>query len=222
VEIRVSRDAAIEAREISKRRGGRLVVDDVSFTVAGGEVVALVGANGAGKSTLLAIVAGSLAPDRGWVAINGATSGRRRQLGYVPEAANPPGHLTGGELLALAAALRGGATSSAATSGGATLDDTTRARLGVDALAGPRIERMSLGQRRRVCLAAALVGAPSALVLDEPDNGLDADGLDALVEIVAAAKARNAAVLVATHDPAVRSRLGARELHLDGGKLVGQ
>jgi ABC-type multidrug transport system ATPase subunit len=215
----------IEARNVSKRRGGRLVVDDVSFTVAGSEVVALVGANGAGKSTLLAIVAGSLAPDRGWVANNGATSGRRRQLGYVPEAADPPGHLTGGELLALAAALRDGATKGRATKGGngaAPLDDATRARLGVDALAGQRIERMSLGQRRRVCLAAALVGAPSALVLDEPDNGLDADGLDALVEIISAATARNAAILVATHDPAVRSRLGARELHLDGGRLVGQ
>ena len=202
--------AVIEVRDVSKRRGGRLVVDDVSFTVAAGEVAALVGANGAGKSTLLAIIAGALAPDRGWVAIAGATSGRRRQLGYVPEAADPPGHLTGGELLALAAALRGAPP----------LDDATRARLGVDALAGHRIERMSLGQRRRACLAAALVGAPPALVLDEPDNGLDADGLDALVELVAAATARDAAVLVATHDPAVRARLAAREFHLDAGKLV--
>ena len=200
----------IEARDLTKRRGGRLVVDEVSFTVAGGEVAAIVGANGAGKSTILAIVAGALPPDRGWVAVGGATSGRRRQLGYVPEAADPPGHLTGGELLALAAALRGSAP----------LDDATRARLGVDPLAGQRIERMSLGQRRRVCLAAALVGAPRALVLDEPDNGLDADGLDALVDLIAAATARNAAVLVATHDPAVRTRLGARELRLDAGRIV--
>jgi ABC-2 type transport system ATP-binding protein len=199
----------IEARGVTKRRGGRIVVDDVSFVVKAGEVAALVGANGAGKSTLLAIVAGSLAPDRGWVAIAGATSGRRRQLGYVPEAADPPGHLTGGELLALAAALRGAPP----------LDEKTRERLGVAGLDGHRLERMSLGQRRRACLAAALVGAPPALVLDEPDNGLDVDGLDALVELVAAATARNAAVLVATHDPEVRTRLGAREIQLDGGKL---
>jgi ABC-2 type transport system ATP-binding protein len=199
----------IEARGVTKRRGGRIVVDDVSFVVKAGEVAALVGANGAGKSTLLAIVAGSLAPDRGWVAIAGATSGRRRQLGYVPEAADPPGHLTGGELLALAAALRGAPP----------LDEKTRERLGVAGLDGHRLERMSLGQRRRACLAAALVGAPPALVLDEPDNGLDVDGLDALVELVAAATSRNAAVLVATHDPEVRTRLGAREIQLDSGKL---
>ncbi|HUQ08590.1 MAG TPA: ABC transporter ATP-binding protein [Kofleriaceae bacterium] len=200
----------IEVRDVTKRRGGRIVVDEVSFVVKGGEVAALVGANGAGKSTLLAIVAGSLAPDRGWVAIAGATSGRRRQLGYVPEAADPPGHLTGGELLSLAAALRGAPP----------LDEQTRKRLGVETLDGHRIERMSLGQRRRACLAAALVGDPVALVLDEPDNGLDVDGLDALVELIAAATARNAAVLVATHDPAVRTRLGAREIVLDGGKVA--
>jgi ABC-type multidrug transport system ATPase subunit len=202
----------IEARDLVKRRSGRLVVDEVSFTIARGEVAALVGANGAGKSTILAMVAGSLSPDRGWVSINGATSGRRRQLGYVPEAADPPGHLTGGELLALAAALRGAPP----------LDDATRTKLGVDPLMSHRIERMSLGQRRRACLAAALVGAPPALVFDEPDNGLDATGLDTLVELIAAATARGAAVLVSTHDPAVRARRAARELDLDREKLGSQ
>ncbi|MBE7454846.1 MAG: ABC transporter ATP-binding protein [Kofleriaceae bacterium] len=200
----------IEARGLGKRRGGRWVVDDVSFTVAAGEVVALVGDNGAGKSTILAMVAGALAPGRGWVAIAGATSGRRRQLGYVPEGADPPGHLTGGELLALAAGLRGAPP----------LDARVRARLGLDELADQRLERMSLGQRRRACLGAALVGAPPALVLDEPDNGLDVAGLDALVELVAGATAAGTAVLVATHDPEVRTRLGARALPLAAGRLA--
>ncbi len=194
----------IEVHELVKRRGGRIVLDRVSFTVERGEVVALVGPNGCGKSTLLGVVAGVLSPDQGWVAIEGATSGRRRVLGYVPEGADPPGHLTGGELLALAAGLRQAAP----------LDGAMRMRLGLDALAGQRIEKMSLGQRRRVCLGAALVGAPPALILDEPDNGLDVDGLTALVEIVDAARARGASVLVATHDPAVQDRLGVRRVSL--------
>lgn len=194
----------IEAHEVVKKRGGKLVLDRLSMTVARGECVALVGPNGCGKSTLIAIVAGVLSPDRGWVAIDGATSGRRRVLGYVPEGADPPGHLTGGELLALAAGLRRAPP----------LDDAVRARLGLDDLAGRRVDRMSLGQRRRICLGAALVGDPPALILDEPDNGLDVDGLDALVEIVASACARGASVLVATHDPAVRERLDARVVEL--------
>ena len=201
---------AIEARDLVKRRGGRRVLDGASFSVGCGEVAALVGANGAGKSTILAIVAGVLAPDQGWVSIDGATSGARRKLGYVPEAADPPGHLTAGELLALVAGLRRSSP----------LDPAVRARLGLDALAAHRIDRMSLGQRRRACLGAALVGDPPALVLDEPDNGLDTDGLDALVELVAAARTRGAGVLVATHDPAMRDRLAARTLTLADGKVV--
>lgn len=200
----------LEVRDLSVFYGDAQALDGVSLEVGDGQVVALVGANGAGKSTILAMVAGALAPDRGWVAIAGATSGRRRQLGYVPEGADPPGHLTGGELLALAAGLRGAPP----------LDARVRVRLGLDELAGQRLERMSLGQRRRACLGAALVGAPPALVLDEPDNGLDGAGLDALVELVTGAAAAGAAMLVATHDPEVRTRLGARVLTLTAGRLT--
>ena len=201
--------AAIEVRGLGKRRGGRWVVDDLSFTVAPGEIVALVGGNGAGKSTTLAIVAGALAIDRGWVAIAGATSGRRRHVGYVPEGADAPGHLTAAELWALVGGLRGGAA----------VDAAVTAALELDVLAPLRFDRMSLGQRRRACLAAALIGAPPALVLDEPDNGLDDRGLAAMAVLLAAATARGAGVLIATHDPAVRSRIATRELVLEQGKL---
>jgi ABC-type multidrug transport system ATPase subunit len=209
-ERRAAGGAAIEVHALGKRRGGRWVLDDVTFTVAAGEVVALVGGNGAGKSTLLACAAGALDADRGWVAIAGHTSGRRRQAGYAPEAADAPGHLTGGELWALVSALRGGAR----------LDDEAARLLAIGALAAIRLDRMSLGQRRRAVLAAALVGAPAALLLDEPDNGLDAAGLDALVALVAREAARGAAVLVATHDPAVRERLAARTVTLVEGRLA--
>ncbi|MEZ4401367.1 MAG: ABC transporter ATP-binding protein [Kofleriaceae bacterium] len=201
--------AAIEARGLCKRRGGRWVVDELTFAVAPGEVVALVGGNGAGKSTTLAMVAGALAPDRGWVAIAGASSGTRRRVGYVPEGADPPGHLTGGELWALVGGLRGGAALAPAVADQLELRD----------LAGRRLDRMSLGQRRRACLAAALVGAPPALVLDEPDNGLDADGLAALAALVRAAATAGAGVLLATHDPAIRADLADRTLTLHDGVL---
>ena len=201
---------AIEVRGLGKRRGGRWVLDDVSFTIGAGEVAALVGGNGAGKSTLLACAAGALEADRGWVAVAGATSGRRRHAGYAPEGADAPGHLTGAELWALVAALRGVGP----------LDDEAAARLALAPLAGLRLERMSLGQRRRAVLGAALIGAPPALLLDEPDNGLDVGGLDALVALVGREAARGAAVLVATHDPAVRERLGARAIRLEAGRLV--
>ncbi len=201
---------ALEVHGLGKRRGGRWVLDDVSFTVAAGEVVGLLGGNGAGKSTLLACAAGALEPDRGWVAVGGATSGRRRHVGYAPEGADAPGHLTGGELWALVASLRPDAR----------LDDETTALLELGPLAGVRLERMSLGQRRRAVLAAALIGAPPLLLLDEPDNGLDVAGLDALVRLVAREAARGAALVVATHDPEVRARLAARPLTMAAGRLT--
>jgi ABC-2 type transport system ATP-binding protein len=72
-------------------------------------------------------------------------------------------------------------------------------------------------ERRRTCLAAALVGAPRLLVLDEPDNGLDAAGIDLLVEVLAAQVAGGGAVLLASHDRALLSRLAARRANLANG-----
>ena len=200
---------AIEVRGLCKRRGDRWVVDELDLTVAPGELVALVGANGAGKSTTLAMIAGALPIDRGWVAIAGATSGTRRRVGYVPEGADPPGHLTAAELWALVGGLRGGAA----------VPPEVHAALELDGVADRRFDRMSLGQRRRACLAAALIGAPPALVLDEPDNGLDATALAAMAALLRAAAAAGAGVLVATHDPDVRARLADREVVLEAGRL---
>ena len=202
--------AAIEVRGLGKRRGARWVVDEVSFAIAPGEIVALVGGNGAGKSTTLAMIAGALAIDRGWVAIAGATSGTRRRVGYVPEGADPPGHLTGAELWALVGGLRGGAA----------VAPEVHAALALDAVADRPFAKMSLGQRRRACLAAALIGAPPALVLDEPDNGLDVAALAALATLVTAAAAAGAGVVIATHDPAVHAELATRVLRMHDGRLA--
>jgi ATPase subunit of ABC transporter with duplicated ATPase domains len=73
---------------------------------------------------------------------------------------------------------------------------------------------MSLGQRRRTCLAAALLGPPALLVLDEPDNGLDVRRLDSLVRLVQGHAATDRAALLATHDAALLEQLGARVVSL--------
>ena len=128
--------AAIEVRGLGKRRGDRWVVDDVAFAVAPGELVALVGGNGAGKSTTLAMIAGALTIDRGWVAIAGATSGTRRRVGYVPEGADPPGHLTAAELWALVGNLlskQGGVAGLISTLERGGLDEIVRSWVGTGA-----------------------------------------------------------------------------------------
>src|SRR6185503_10651799 len=94
----------------------------------------------------------------------------------------------------------------AATRGTAGPSDALSAAFGLDDVARVRLERMSLGMRRRACLGAAWLGPPALLVLDEPDNGLDAARLAALLDQIAARAAAGGAVVVATHDPAVIDR----------------
>ncbi len=158
----------LAVRDLQKRLGGRRVLDQLSLDCDAGTITAIVGPNGAGKSTLLAILAGVMEPDAGSVDIDGASITRQRtraraRLGYVPEAADPPPHLTVDELIALVVALRRAAPLAA----------EIRQQLGTEPLGHQRIDRLSLGERRRACLAAALVGDPGLLVLDEPTNGLD-------------------------------------------------
>ena len=211
----------LDVRDLGVRRAGRRVLGDITLAARRGELVALVGANGAGKSSLLAAIAGVLAPDRGAVLVGGASvwgaererRRARRAIGYVPEAADPPGHLTGEEVLALCAAVKGASP----------LDPALRARLLIEAggaIAVARIDRMSLGMRRRACLGAALVGDPAVLVLDEPDNGLDPGGVDTLVAVLRERAEAGAAVVIASHDEGLVDRLGARRVALREGRLA--
>jgi ABC-type multidrug transport system ATPase subunit len=197
---------------LSVRRGGRPVIAELSLEVAAGEIVGVVGKNGSGKSTLLMAIAGVLAPRDGRITVSGAAVWgtqrerlrARRALGYVPEGADPPGFLLGGELWALVAATRGAEPPTPAL----------RDALGLDELREVAIERMSLGQRRRACLGAALLGPPDLLVLDEPDNGLDARHLTALVALLEAHAAAGRACVLASHDAALLDQLGARTVEL--------
>lgn len=202
----------LAVERLTVRRGGRTVIDELALAAAAGELVGIVGKNGSGKSTLLAAIAGVLAPHDGRIVVAGASvwgraADRRRAraaLGYVPELADPPGFLRASELWALCAATR------ATEAPSPELID----RLGLDELRDLPLERMSLGQRRRACLGAALLGPPALLVLDEPDNGLDARRLDALEVLLRAHGSRGGAALVATHDAALLERIGARVMTL--------
>jgi ABC-2 type transport system ATP-binding protein len=195
------------------KRGARVILDELSLTVEAGEIVGIVGPNGCGKSTLLSAIAGVLPPRDGRVVINGASVWgargerlrARRALGYVPEGADPPGFLRAAELWALCAAARGCEPPA----------PELRSALGLDELAELALERMSLGQRRRACLGAALLGGPPLLVLDEPDNGLDVARLAALVTLLREHAAAGGSTILASHDAAWLDELHARR-HLLG------
>jgi ABC-type multidrug transport system ATPase subunit len=200
---------SLRVERLVVKRGGRTVINGIDLEVAAGEIAGVVGKNGCGKSTLLMAIAGVLAPSDGRVLVAGHSAwGSRRErtaaraaLGYVPEGADPPGFLRASELWALCAAARGTQPPS----------PELAAQLGLDEVADLALERMSLGQRRRACLGAALLGPPALLVLDEPDNGLDARRMDALVALL---RAHPGATILSTHDRALLDQLGARTIEL--------
>ncbi len=199
----------VKVTNVSKRLGGNQVLSEISFDHEVG-VLALLGENGAGKSTLLQIVVGLIRADAGAVTIGGRTVlEARHSLGFVPEAADPLPFLSVYELLSLVSGVKS-----------APLPDDAIDSLSLRPLIDQRIGTLSLGQRRRACLAAALVGQPWLLVMDEPTNGLDAEGVETLALTLERHVAGGGAALVATHDSAFCDRVARRTLRLRGGRFV--
>jgi len=206
----------LHLEDVSKRFGGREVLRGARLEVPPGQLAALLGPNGAGKSTLLGVVSGLIEPESGRVTLAGVSLlGRdaraRARLGYVPESGAAPSHLSVRELLALMAALKR-----------APLPDAALLeRLGVPPLLDQLVGSLSLGQRRRACLAAALVGDPALLVLDEPTNGLDPGGVEMLAALLRERAAAGGMALIATHDLAFAESIDARCCRLVNGRVEG-
>jgi ABC-2 type transport system ATP-binding protein len=162
----------IEVTGITKRYGGILAVNDLSFEVKPGQVTGFLGPNGSGKSTTMRMIMGLDRPDAGQATVNGVTYGHLgwplREVGALLEAkAIHPGRSAQNHLLALA-----------------QTNDIPRSRVdevlevvGLTSVAHKRAGTFSLGMGQRLGIAAALLGDPSVLLFDEPINGLDPEGI---------------------------------------------
>jgi gliding motility-associated transport system ATP-binding protein len=188
----------LQLEHVSRRLAGRQVVGDVTFSVARGEVLGLLGVNGAGKSTTLAMVAGVLAPDTGTVKLDGrdlhdlaATAGAR--IGYLPENVPLWPELTVREFLDACGRLRGMDRAARKLS-----IDRELLRLDLSGMANRLSGQLSLGQKRRLGLAQALLHDPELLVLDEPGNGLDPVQTTQLRELIRTLSGPRATI-ISTH-----------------------
>ncbi len=162
----------IRAHSLTKRFGDKTAVDDVDFTVLPGRVTGFLGPNGAGKSTTMRMVLGLDAPTSGQVSVHGhryaESSAPLREIGALLEAGSiHPGRSARDHLRWLAAS-----NGIPTTRVGEVLE-----LVGLESVAGQRVGRFSLGMGQRLGIAAAMLGDPPVVVLDEPVNGLDPEGI---------------------------------------------
>ena len=190
--------ALIEIAGLTKRFGSFTAVDNVSFSVARGEVLGFLGPNGAGKSTTMRMLAGFMTPSAGTARICGHDVqtdpvAARRSLGFLPEGAPTYPEMGVEAFLRFVARIRGYS--------GRELADRVAQAIALTTLAGVRlqpIETLSKGFKRRVGLAQALLHDPPVLVLDEPTDGLDPNQkheVRALIRRMAPQKA----IVISTH-----------------------
>ncbi|MDQ7774750.1 MAG: ABC transporter ATP-binding protein [Paracoccus aminovorans] len=178
---------------VSKLYGGRAVVSDLSYALAPGQVVALVGHNGAGKTTQIKMMLGLTRPDGGEITVLGADPGdkaARRALGYLPESVQFHLAFSGRETLGFYARLKG-----LPARGHDALFD----RVGLSDAADRPVRTYSKGMRQRLGLAQALLGDPRLLLLDEPTSGLDPALRRELYGIVAERARAGATVMLSSH-----------------------
>ncbi|WP_415182360.1 ABC transporter ATP-binding protein [Phaeovulum sp.] len=178
---------------LGKRRGGRLVLDDVSLALRPGERVALLGHNGAGKSTLMKLVLGLIRPGTGSITVAGAAPGSlvaRRATAYLPENVAFHPALTGCEQLSLFARLAGEPLAGVAP---------LLKRVGLAEAADRRLGTYSKGMRQRLGMAQVLLGRPGVALLDEPTSGLDPASRHELYTIIDEMAAQGTALLIASH-----------------------
>lgn len=189
-------EGAVVAQGLGKRYGRRWVLRDLSFTLTPGTLIGLVGGNGGGKTTTLRLMAGLIRPDAGSGSVFGHDIARpgatmRRSIGYMSQRLSLYPELSVAQNIRYRAALLGLPRRAAGEA---------MARMGLSDFARTRIDRLSGGWARRAQFAAATLGAPRLLLLDEPTAGLDAVARRFLWGRIADYAASGAIVIVSTHD----------------------
>jgi ABC-2 type transport system ATP-binding protein len=212
-------NALLTSQAVTRVFGSGAGVFDVDLAIDGGEIVALVGLNGAGKTTLMRLLLGMLRPDRGDVRLGGFTlawapRSAWASVGHLVEFPLAYPELTARRNLELSARLRGVADVALAVNG-------ILVELALESSADRRVRALSLGNRQRVGLAAALQHDPKVIVLDEPTNSLDPAGVIRLRESLLRRAGDGAAILVSSHHLDEVARIADRIVIMNAGRLIG-
>jgi ABC-type multidrug transport system ATPase subunit len=213
----------IVTRALTKRYGRLLVVDQVDLDVREGDRYGFLGPNGSGKTTVVRMLLGLVYATSGEITVMGKPVPKRvsevlPSIGSLVEGPSAYGHLSGRANLALIdAAGKAGSRRTRGRRIGTALE-----RVGLAGIDSRPVKRYSLGMRQRLGLAAALLRSPRLLILDEPTNGLDPQGIREIRDLLAELNAAGTTVFMSSHQLAEVEQLCTRVGIVDQGRLVKQ
>ncbi len=208
---------ALQLSDVRRSFGALVALDGISFGVAAGEIVGLVGRNGAGKTTAMRSIMGIVPPDHGAITWDGHPIGEadRLRFGYMPEERGLYPQMPLLAQVAFFARLHGVHRETAMGVAGGWLE-----RLGLGERMEEKLVALSHGNQQRVQLAVALVHDPVLLVLDEPFGGLDPEAVDSLSDVMRERAAAGKAILFSSHQLELVERICNRVVIVDRGRIL--
>ncbi len=206
----------IRVSGLIKRYGPQTVLDYVSFSVNRGECLGIIGNNGSGKTVLIKCICGFVRPTEGTVTVNEKTIGKDTDFienaGIIIESPGFLNSLSGFRNLEMLASMNG-------RIGRKEIEEILR-KVGLSDTGNKKVMKYSLGMRQRLGLAQAIMEAPEILLLDEPFNGLDRNGLTEMRDLLLSMKSEGTTIVLASHNAEDISILCDRTIELDGGKII--
>lgn len=206
----------IKLENATKRIKGNTVIDHISMTMQSGVIYGLEGCNGSGKTMLMRLITGLIYPDTGNVRINNSILGKDidfpKNVGMLLENPCFLDEFTGIQNLNLLAQLNGRISQSQI--------EKTLQRVGLNPRDKRTYQKYSLGMKQRLGLAAAIMELPDLILLDEPTNALDADGLIMLKKLILDEHQRGAMLIIASHDCAFLESIAHVIFQLQSGRLT--
>ena len=203
-------------KDVTKIIKHNTVVDNVNLSLVSGTVYGLCGYNGCGKTMLMRLISGLIIPTKGEIITDGKTIGKQidfpESMGIMIENPSFLGSLSGFENLQILASLRN------------KIDDNTIkrtiARVGLNPNDKKKYRKYSLGMRQRLGIAAAIMESPELIILDEPTNSLDSDGVELTKQIIKDERERGALVIMTCHDKEILEGICDVIYTIENGKII--
>ena len=207
----------LEVKNLNKKFGKKQVLQDVSFSIKEGEILGFIGPNGAGKTTTIKLILGLQSIASGEVYINGYSikndfSNAIKQVGAIVESPDLYMYLSGRQNLELIANYYNNITKS-------DIDKIVK-KVGLENRINDKVSKYSLGMRQRLGIAAALLHNPKVLILDEPTNGLDPEGIKEMRELLVSLSKKGIAVLISSHNLSELDNFVTNTCIIQNGKVI--